>query len=345
MLLSNLDLQRMRRIQRNQTAKVEKKVLEDIERREDEHRAASIRWIILAVLLALVWTWMNAKLGSLRMTYSDAYDWWMVTYKGVEYAKSTGNYPLVTIPSIATRLEFPSYAWVQQLLMLQESIPRPGAEFVMIMITHFSQNMRPIHFNGSSNQLRFTELATFLPTDQGADWTYIWSSFNAKNTHGEPVNPWSGVLWSSVRAMGNSPAIRDYYSTTPNRSFIESLYRGGLVEVAMTHGNDNTSGADMVRYLMGTTPDATPLPCSVGQKTNSAIQKGSEYGTLALGVVMGLASVTKGSKLTMQMGSRVFNLGTHHVAAGACMAAVSAGAIQGANQCETGAISLSASGN
>ncbi len=317
-------LARLRRLQHNETTKVERKTLADIKRREAEHAASWTAFLLGSLLLSLVSAYVAAKRASLRGIYPTAYAWWNDVYLSSAYERPAGNWPRVTVPSMALRVEFPTNYWVENLLMRADSMPRAGAEFLLIMLTHYSANMHPIHFNGGAQQLRYTDLQRFLPMDQGRDWTYIWTSFNATNASGAHVNPWAGVLFGSVQALAASPAVQAYYSDAPQRKYLDALYHGGLVEVAMSLGTSATSGIDMVHFLIGATPSLTTLPCTTLDRLHHAVQTGATYGTLTLvvGTVFGLRFPAMGK------------IASHLIATGVACAA---GVAQGAMTCKSSA--------
>lgn len=324
-LVATADLARLRRMQRNQTTDIERKTLTDIRRRESEHAAAWTLFVLGAVFVSLATVYIMERISALRTIYPESYAWWTAVYEDVAYERPAGNWLHVSVQLAALRVEFSAYYWVQELVMRAPTMPRAGAEFLLLMTTHYGSNMRPIHFNGSAAQLRYTELGRFLPTDQGEDWTYIWESYNAKNAANASVNPWANVLFASVQALAASPAVRAYYRDASSRAggYVEALYRGGLVEVAMTQGTSAKTGMEMVRFLMGEAPAPVIRDCTGTDRKHAATQ-----GMAGSGMLGTIAVSLLGFRVPMlgEMASKLV------VTAGAAVG----GAVYGAVTCSTG---------
>jgi hypothetical protein len=289
------------------------------DQRASDH-ASKVMFVVFSVALA---AYVHAKVAALAMMYPKAYAWWESGYAN-SAEQAEGSRPLITVPSMALRIQFPAFYWVKTLAMRDESVPIAGAEFLLLMASHYSRYLRAVHWDGSAAQLRFADLEVFLPTDQGQNWVFIWSAWNAKNAKGEYVNPWAGVLWASADAMQQSPAIRKYYANPPDRSMIRALFQGGLVEVAVLESTAAKSGIEMVHTLMGESPQATAVPCSGIQRANAAMTSASTV---------------------MMLGSMI--AGARPGAIGKTLALVSGAsggaALLGAHRCSTNAYSLSAS--
>ena len=265
---------------------------------DDARHARKHQAAFFTVSLVLVAVYVQFRLASLPGMYPRAYEWWTSSTGRLDPAYPTpqGSNPLMTVPNMAVRVEFPAAASVQQLLMTAPSVLRNGADFLLLMATHYSKSLKGVHWNGSSDQLRFEEMPSFLPTAQGKDWNYIWHAFNATNAKNEFVNPWAGVLWASPQAMANSPAVQEYYGSPPRRGFLTALFQGGLTAVARTQATTDVSGEDMEHYLMGSKPVRLRGACGAAQRTNAMMQSGSMY-ACGVSLVGGMSHSTLAAKL------------------------------------------------
>ena len=281
-LVSGAEVASLRRSALQQTAAVDARALADVVRRGEEERFRGQMNGLLGLSAACVGVYVYLKLQSLSKEYPTAYAWW--DNAQLEGPEAEGEHSLITVPSAARRVEFPALYYAQTMIMAAETLPLSGAEFLLSMATHFSKFMNPVHWNGSPAQLRRTYLDRFLPRDargkEGIRWSYVWSAWNKKNAQGELVNPWAGVLFSSPQAMANSPAFQAYYAAeNPSRGFVEALFDGGLVEVAVLYGASSKSGSEMARHLMGSEPTRTKVPCT--SRVSGAVQGSIEYGMYA----------------------------------------------------------------
>lgn len=276
-LVSGAKLAQLRNAVWAQEAAMDHKISVAIDRRVDEQRFRSHMNIVLTLSVACACVYAYIKIYSLKGMYPKAYAWWEVSQD--EHIRGAGHHSLVTVPAMALRVEFPSFYTLQTLFMSAETIPLAGAEFLLIMASTYPTRLRPILWNGSAEQLRYADIGQFLPLDAqrtgGVDWTYVWSSWRATNATKNYVNPWYD-LFPSATAMTNSPAFQAYYGTPPERGFLQALFQGGLVEVALQFGNVHTSGYEMVQRLMGEQPESVKTPCP--SQLNAAVQSATQYG-------------------------------------------------------------------
>ena len=276
-LISGAKVAGLRHMALEQGAAVDRRALYDIERRVDEQNFRTHLNLLLGFAAVCLAGYVYLKVASLARTYPAAYEWWESSQAQYGPA-SESQHPLITVPKMALRVEFPSYYYLQSLGMAAETVSESGAEFLLIMATKFAKYMRPVHWNGTAEELRYTDLELFLPIDKGKDWGYIWSSWDAKNAAGEYVNPWAGVLFTSYEAMANSPAFEAYYANPPDRRYVQALFRGGLAEIAITLGSTDTTGPKMAQHLMGLQSGSYKVPCN--NRADQATQKALYYGSM-----------------------------------------------------------------
>lgn len=285
-LVDAAQLAQLRTSELAQGVRIDRRALYDIERREEEASFRHHLNLLLGFGVVALGAYVYLKIASLRRAYPLAYAWWETSQALYAKSAATGADVLVTVPSVALRLEFPSYYHLQTLLMAERTLPLAGAQFLMVMATHYSKQLRPIHWNGSAEQLRFADIDAFLPPDaagkSGIDWRYVWIQWTATNAAKQPVNPWVSALFASPQAMADSPAFQAYYGShgaPPDRGMVRALFRGGLVEVAVQYGNVHTTGDEMAQKLMGVQAGATKVPCA--SKLDAAVQTSLQYGMIA----------------------------------------------------------------
>ena len=279
-LISGASVAKLREAAVGQNLNIDHRLYYDIQRRTEEQEFRKHRNTLIRICVLCIGIYIYMKLSSLRDMYPVAYAWWDSTQR--MYPHGQGRFARITLPGAVLRMEFPYVYYLQEFLMITDALPVAGAQFLVYMVSHFGRFMRPMHFNGSAEQLRYTSVASFLPphakTDSGINWTYVWESWQSKNTDGALVNPWSGVLFTSVQALAASPAIQAYYADVPDRRFIDALFHGGLAEIAVTFGNDHMNGADMVKRLMGVATSFTIVPCTTSSRIRKGVQTSMEYG-------------------------------------------------------------------
>lgn len=292
--------------------------------------------IVMLVVLASVYTVLKTQ--NLQIMYPQAYLWWEQTRQFIDAGhmiKPNGTHPLITVPRVALRLNFPAYYSLETFRMVAQSMHRSAAEFLMIMATNFSETLRPVHWNGSAEQLRANDIEDFLPLEQPDNWTYIWTKFNALNAKDEQVNPWgNGVLFQTPEQMMLSPAVRAYYNNDP--SYMKALYEGGLVQLAMTHATASNTGTDLVKFLMGSMPVSGRVECGAGQLSRS--QQESMTGTMLVAVISIALTIFVGRNM---IGKKVMTFATRHATSLRLLAgaAVTGSAVygyhMGSKTCET----------
>ena len=327
----------------------DRRALYDIERREEEAAFRHHLNLLLGLGVVALGAYVYLKIGSLGRSYPVAYEWWESSQALYAKSATTGADALVTVPSVALRLEFPSYYYLQTLLMTERTIPLAGAQFLMVMATHFSKELRPIHWDGSAEQLRFADIDAFLPPDasvgggkSGINWRYVWTKWTATNEAKQPVNPWVSALFSSPQAMADSPAFQAYYGShgsPPDRGLVRALFRGGLVEVAVQYGNVHTTGDKMAQRLMGVQSGATKIPCA--SRLDAAVQTSLEYGMYA-SMAGGMGGHAMASRLATSEGESK-GLGSL-VPLLVTVAGFGAGAAKGASDCKASQTSYSGLG-
>lgn len=276
-LVSGTKLGKMRDDVWTREALIDRKAAYDLERLEDARRFRRHlnRIIGLSVVSFCVYAYL--KIASLARVYPTAYAWW----KDTSDAKSA--HPQITVPHVALRVEFPAAYWVQTLRFASETIPLAGAQFLLEMASAHSTYLTRVHWNGTADALRYADRAQFLPIDAMRDgtvnWEYVWHAWAAKNDEGELVNPFAGVLFANVDSLIDSPAIKAYYADPPDRGYIDALYYGGLVEVAMRYGTTKKTGADMVHHLMGS--HSSFAPSCDDNRFQRGLQTSMQYGMFA----------------------------------------------------------------
>lgn len=302
-LVRSSDVTALRDMQDAQTRSVESKTLYDIERREALQRDDWHMVLFATGFVVCFVAFVVVRVQGLVYRHPRAYHWWDTTFASSLYARPLGTHPKITVPGCALRVEFPPAHWAATLLMSYQELPRAGADFLLLMVAEYGDTLHPIHWNGSSAQLRYEHLEDFLPRGPGTttqdskgnastNWAYIWRQFNAKNAAGALVNPWAGALWRDPKAMALSPAMQAYYDAkAPRTDYIEALYRGGLVELAVTHAKKDVTGAAMVRHLMGTVSTTRADTCTPAKQSNNMVQGATEFGMYG---TMGGPALAKG---------------------------------------------------
>ena len=319
------DIAQLRDATRQRTLTLDHVLDSKIAKREEARRFSSHVHLFIGLSVACAGVYVYLKLTRLSSIYAAAYAWWGQAKESGEPGR--GAHILITVPNMALRVEFPAYYWLQNMRMAVPSISLAGAEFLLIVATHFSTGLRPAHWNGSAEQLRFKDIDLFLPLQKGADWDYIWTAWSATNAAGERVNPWAGVLYASRSALANSPAMKAYYANPPDRGFVEALFRGGLAEIAVNYATDKTNGEEMVRHLIGYDTKARVLPCAPPgvRMATSAMAYGS-MSSMAAGM----------SGQMMDINSQALSHTKYRIAALATLAGggFAAGAVAGSRPCK-----------
>jgi hypothetical protein len=273
---------------------------------------------------------VSLRVDGLKDQYKNAFRWWDSTngYRNTKDApKPDGIFPYVTVMGAAISLNYPLVAWFRALSSEATMVPKAGAEFLLDMASAFgfSRKLIGIHWNGSSEQLRLSDIETFLPTNAAAythrrskkymsilgtgstfelNWDYIWAAFNSvsKSSSSEMgrVNPWAGTLWRTIDEFSNSPVVQEYYTNREGETaqLLVGLYRGGLTYLAMNM-NETASASDIIYKLLGARTQRASGKCTNRQRTSATIQGG----TMGLGMGCGLGCFGTGTRSRMMFGA------------------------------------------
>lgn len=271
-------------------------------------RAMTLVVVVTAIVALLVFVYWS--LDKLSRDYVGAYRWWNDPL-GFNNTQKTpypnGIYPTMTVPTVAVAASYPGVAWMQGLLFKSTTPTRNGCIFLLKMASQYgywvdgpfkgNARLRGIHWNGSSDQLRFTSIHQFLPLDApskygtGAsiNWGYVWASWNRMAEGGEGyANPWAYVIWTDMTSFSQSPMITGYYAEDATyTSFVTSLFSGGLCAVAMDWFTAKTDPDQVIDEMIGYVSSSKARPCSTAAVASSAIQ----YGSLGFSVLAGIGCV------------------------------------------------------
>lgn len=294
-LVSASSVQKMERTLRDQRAQVLRATEARI-KKEYEVRASAehigLAFIVAAILISIG---IHLRVDTLKYRFQRAYKWWAspTGYNNLKFPPAQGT-AKITIPSAAVSAAFPLLARMGGLLFMESPLNEQAALFLLDVVGTFgfSRNLAAVHFNGSMQQLRYSDLDSFLPTGNGAwtksgktyvpNWSYIWISFIAMSADGTSANPWFNTFWTTLTEFKSAPVISDYYADPPKRNFMQSLYRGGLCEVAQTVIDDKTSARELITMMVGERMREVPLPCTHDQKAQAGVQSASTATGLAM---------------------------------------------------------------
>lgn len=270
----------------SRTVQIDKRLDAKIEQLQEQRdfRTNMNRLLVFAVVLGIAYVYV--RVSSLGSEYEDAYLWWAKSGKlETNDAMMAASHVDVTVPVCALRVEFPQLYRLQAAIMMVPSLPAEGAAFLLDMASQFGGDLKRAHWYGNATTLRFEDLVLFLPRQKPGDWGYIWEAWSAVDKSGAPVNPWMGVIFQDAKALANSPAIQAYYASPPDTAFVDALFRGGLVEIALTLSSPARTGEQMVEYLTGFQAGYTLTACSSKRRAIAAAT--GAMGTASMAAMVG----------------------------------------------------------
>ena len=256
--------------------------------------------IFIAATIALLF-FVYWSIGNLARDYPGAFKWWNLGYTSTQKTPfPAGIYPAMTVPTVAMAANYPAVAWIQGL-MFKSTVPkRNGCLFLLKMVAQYgfwvdgpfvgTIRLRGIHWNGSSEQLRFTSLNKFLPRDAASkygtgssiNWGYIWASWNqlAKDGKGY-ANPWAMVIWTDINSFSQCPMITGYYAGDATyEHFIACLFEGGLCTIAMDWFAAKTDPDQVIDEMFSYVASAKARKCS----TAAIAAKSVQYASMGMGL-------------------------------------------------------------
>lgn len=308
------------------------------------------RMLTLVIFVALVMSFVFFvywSLGNLQRDYPDAYKWWndpLGYGNTLQTPFPNGIYPDMTVPNVAIAASYPPVAWLQGLMFKSTTPVRSGCLFLLKVASQYGYwangpfkgnvRLKGIHWNGSSEQLRFSSIDDFLPLDApsrygtgaGINWGYVWASWNRTAAGGKGyANPWAYVIWSDIDTFSQSPMISGYYAKDATyQRFMASLFTGGFCAVAMDWFEPKTDPDEVLLDLFGFDSGVDKKPCSTAQLAASSIQYGS-LGFSILGAIgaamnpfVGIGLALAGASAGAAIGATVLkpNCGTEATAGG-----------------------------
>ena len=261
-------------------------------RLEEAHsKASTTRFVLLLVLVCLILLLVSfyIRIRNLENFFPLPYKWWKTgSYSDIKNPPALGPRK-ISVESCAISSVYPSFAWMMGLAFVATPLKPASAEFLLQMVSVFGEplyskgksvsldGLTAAHWNGSEDQLHFSEYRSFLPppqqggiylpTTQKLNWSYIYHCWTAPvkgGKEGETANPWHRRIWPNEQAFVSSPMINDYYKKG-RVDAVEALFRGGLTEYALTMEQENKSAEDMLYYFVGEQPVQAKAKCQPGQ--------------------------------------------------------------------------------
>lgn len=268
------------------------------------------RDILLGVVLGLlvVGASMYFAVKRLATQYPKAYHWWNNYRAQTDNPPSKGSVQ-VTVQSAAVSAMYSGISFAMGLTFMATPLNRHAATFLLSMVSvygsdlyddssnnFFLRGLTDVHWNGSPEQLGYEQRHKFLPpahqggiwlpSTQRLNWGYIWKYCWAAPVPGASgsANPWFLRIWPTVEVFMAAPIILDYYRE--NTVGMDALFRGGLVQYALTMQNSGLTAPEMMHHLVGVTPTTVKAKCTKSQRINAGMNSGMMAGGLGL-LVMG----------------------------------------------------------
>ena len=261
------------------------------------HKRAMTLVVLITAICALAF-FVYWSIGSLARDHAGAYKWWNDPsgYGGTqETPYPNGIYPDMTVPTVAVAASYPGVAWVQGLMFKSTTPKRSGCFFLLKMASQYgywtdgplkgSARLHGVHWNGSSDQLRFESMHKFLPMDavtkygtgEDINYGYVWASWNQLAEGGKGyANPWAMVIWTDIATFQNCPMITGYYAGDAKyMHFMYCLFEGGLCTVAMDWFDNKTDPDQVIDEMFSSVSGEEEAKCSTAAVASSAIQFGS----------------------------------------------------------------------
>lgn len=260
---------------------------------------------VISLLFFIYWS-----IGNLARDYPAAFRWWKIGFSNTQKTPyPAGIYPAMTVPTVAVAANYPGAAWVQGLMFKSTTPKRNGCLFLLKMVSQYgfwvdgpfagTVRLRGIHWNGSSEQLRFVSINKFLPRDAASkygtgasiNWGYVWASWNQLAEGGKGyANPWAMVIWTDELSFSRCPMITGYYAGNATyQHFITCLFEGGLCSIAMDWFAQKTDPDQVILEMFSYVSSSKARACSSAAIAASSIQYASMgFSVLAMvGVAFG----------------------------------------------------------
>lgn len=241
-------------------------------------RGAIHFWIGLGLsLLVVAGAWLYLQLRALRTQYTKEYEWWAERYTRGPRPAGQYHYRLTCVCLAA---EYPPFA-----ALACGALPQSSAIFILTMLQHFGDHMEGIHYSGSRTQLRGASFRTFVRD---------FASWNV------PDNHWRFLFPTKAR-FDLSSAVQTAKSMPSGGSALQTLYDGGLCQMAVDFYKEDRSAAQMCHMLLDA--ELVYYQACGAAKLSAALRNGVSVGSAAggiAGMVFGKAIQTASTRFALR---------------------------------------------
>ena len=248
------------------------RVLENIERKENVETSESYNMILFTTIPFAILAWICTRLYTVRATFAEEFEWFD-SERGYRRAPLPQGDTNFSMHCVGTAILYPNLYTYLTLGFSCQSIDVVPATFLMIMVREFKEELRAIHWAGSAAQLNHSRLEYFLGSY--TKWTHPDNHFY--------------FLFRSMEAFETSFAVLEARERLSG-SVLNSLFRGGLCSMAITHFKEEDDALEMARSLLGRTV-VYYKDCSAAAKM-AGLQSGMEAGSNAAGAASATVGVS-----------------------------------------------------
>jgi hypothetical protein len=262
--------------------------------------------ILITGVIGIVVAWFYIRLSMIEQVYKDQFE----LYNNASSHFNSSPKPLgmtkFTIREVAIASQFPTfYSNILVTTMSAKSLSPVGAQFLLVMLTRFSDDITRETWSGSSEQLQLARLHTdaggflhdfdnwnvnenkfrWLCKTQKEFDTHIAVQCRLRASNGGMGNLADQTL-NAITKVGDD-ATDPGDQARPTYDILQTLYSGGLCEVARFHVSANTEVAELVSKVAGRM-SLRHVDCSAQRRMQAAgtVSNVAGAGMTGLGVVM-----------------------------------------------------------
>ena len=228
--------------------------------------------ILIGGIIAVVVAWFYVRLEMIKKVYKDQFDLYYEKSSPFNQSPKPLGMTIFTVYEAAVATQFPHFydkIWVGT--MSSKSLSKVGAQFLLIMLTRFPNDITRETWAGSSEQLQ-----RFRLHERTGGFLHNFSSWNVEankfrwlcktqrefdthiavqcrlRTFNEATGSLADQALGAINAMGEeeSPEAGGTNARSTH-DILHSLYSGGLCEVARYHVSDKTTVAELVQKVAG----------------------------------------------------------------------------------------------
>ena len=262
--------------------------------------------ILITGGIGIVVAWFYIRLAMIGEVYKDQFE----LYNNASSHFNSSPEPLgmtnFTIREVAIASQFPQfYSNILVTTMSAKSLSPVGAQFLLVMLTRFPDDITRETWSGSPEQLQLSELHAdaggflhnfdswnvkenkfrWLCKTQTEFDTHIAVQCRLRASNGGTEN----LADQALSAMNNvgEDATEPGDQALPTYDILHTLYSGGLCKVARFHVSANTEVADLVNKVAGRM-SLRHVDCSAQRRMQAAgtVSNVAGAGMTGLGVVM-----------------------------------------------------------